>query len=306
MTLQLSRRSALAAAMLTFAGGAALAQTAGPDLQLPAPAERSGQTVSVNGADIFYSESGSGDPLVLLHGYPLSGALFERVRDTLDDNHRVITIDHRGYGNSTTPAPVESVVTYAEDALAVLSEIGVDKAVIGGMSMGGPIVFEMYRQKPEVFSGMILIDTIAAPAGPIEAGIWTGAEKALKDKGEVGAIIPFLMPNMLTGEARMQSPGLADYLETAMKQASLDGAIGGAKVLANRPDSTQTLADADVPVLVLVGRADTVYPFEVAQKMVETAKNGTLAIIDGGSHAVIFEQPEASAKAIEDWMAKLN
>ncbi|KKK88050.1 hypothetical protein LCGC14_2747060, partial [marine sediment metagenome] len=240
---------------------------------------------------------------VLLHGYPLSGALFERMRDTLDDSHRVITIDHRGYGKSTTEAPVEDVTTYAEDALAVIEELGIENAAIGGMSMGGPIVFEMYRQNPDIFSQMLLIDTNHMPANKIEAGIWEGAEATLKEKEDVSAIIPFLMPNMLTGETRTETaPAQVDYLTEAMKQASVDGAIGGAKVLANRPDSSETLGSVDVPVLVLVGRADPVYPVELSQKMADAAPQGEIAIIDGASHAAVFEQPEASAQAILDFL----
>ncbi len=304
-SVQVVCRTFLAAALATT-GSAAASQTSAERLELPAPTEREGATITHDGAEIFYSESGDGDALVLLHGYPLSGALFERVRDALDDTHRVITIDHRGYGNSTTPAPVEEVSTYASDALAVLDELGVDQAIIGGMSMGGPITFEMYRQNPDIFAGAILIDTIAAPANPIEAGIWNGVETVLTDTGDVAEIIPFLMPNMLTGETRMQMPAQVDYLTVAMEQASLDGAIGGAKVLANRPDSTQTLAEMSVPVLVLVGRTDPVYAFEISQAMADATQTGTLAVIDGASHAAIFEKPEESAQAILDWIQQIQ
>ncbi|WP_420394164.1 alpha/beta fold hydrolase [Acuticoccus sp.] len=296
------------AGVAVLAGLAAptLAQTAAERLELPEPEAREGRTITVNGADIFVAASGEGEPVLLLHGYPLSGALFERLRDRLDDTYQVITIDHRGYGRSSTPAPVEDVATYAEDALAVLSELGIDRAVIGGMSMGGPIAFEMYRQNPDVFAGMMLIDTNHTAAGAIEAGIWQGAETTLEEKGSVEAIIPFLMPNMLTGETRtVEAPAQVDYLTAAMKQASLDGAIGGAKVLAGRPDSTETLKGVDVPVLVLVGRADPVYPVEIAQEMADLAPDGELAIIDGASHAAVFEQPEAAGNAIGEFLGRV-
>ena len=299
-------RLAASAGIAALAATPLVAQTAAERLDLPAPAEREGQTVSVNGTDIFYSESGEGDAIVLLHGYPLSGALFERVRDGLDDDHRVITIDHRGYGNSTAPEVVTDVSTYARDALAVLDQLGVESAIIGGMSMGGPILFEMYRERPEIFSAAILIDTNAKPANPIEAGIWAGARQMLEDQQDVAAIIPVLMPDMLTGEARTDMPALADYLTATIEQASVEGAIGGANVLENRPDSTETLGQMDVPTLVMVGLADSLYPVAIAQQMVDALPNATLAVIDGGSHAAIFEQPEASLEAIRGWMAGLK
>jgi pimeloyl-ACP methyl ester carboxylesterase len=290
----------------TFLASPIAAQTAAERLDLPAPDAREGETLSKNGAEIFYSSSGDGDAIVLLHGYPLSGALFERVRDSLDDTHRVITIDHRGYGQSSTPEPVESVSTYAEDALAVLDSIGVDQAVIGGMSMGGPILFEMYRQNPDVFSGAILIDTNHMPAGEIEQGIWNGTLDALNNASDVGAIIPFLMPNMLTGETRLVSaPAQVDYLTAAIEQASVDGALGGAKVLRDRPDSTETLGSMDIPVLVVVGREDTLYPVAISQAMADAAPQGELAVIPGAAHAAVFERPDAVAEAIQNWLGKM-
>ncbi|EKE45626.1 hypothetical protein OCGS_0243 [Oceaniovalibus guishaninsula JLT2003] len=275
------------------------AQTAAERLSLPAPEAREGTTTTIDGAEIFHSESGSGDTVVLLHGYPLSGALFGRVRDMLDDDHRVVTIDHRGYGKSTTPKVVTDVATYASDALAVLDELGIDSAVIGGMSMGGPILFEMYRQNPDVFDKAILIDTNAGPASAIETGIWNGTITALEDSGEVSAIIPFLLPNMLTGETRLvTAPAQADYLAEVIKQSSLDGALGGAKVLANRPDSTDTLKNMDIPVLVIVGREDTLYPVAISQQMADAAPRGELVIIPGAAHAAVFEKPDEVGQAI--------
>lgn len=301
--------AALLALPLAIGAGAATAQTAAERLGLPAPDAREGRMVAVDGTEIFVSESGEGDALVLLHGYPLSGALFERVRDRLDDDRLVVTIDHRGYGLSPTPAPVEDVATYAEDALAVLAELGIERAAIGGMSMGGPIMMEMYRQQPDLFEAMILIDTNHMAAGAIEAGIWAGARTALEESGEVGAIVPFLMPNMLTGETRMVTePAAADYLAAAMEEASLDGAIGGAIVLESRPDSTATLEEAGaagLPVLVLVGREDTVYPVAISEAMAEVA-GGEIAVIEGASHAAIFERPAESAEAIAAFLDGLD
>ena len=94
----------------------------------------------MNGAHIAYTAVGRGAPILLLHGYPLSGELFARNRDALAAaGYRVITLDHRGFGNSTAPEGESGPIqTYARDALAVMDQLGVQKAIIGGISMGGP------------------------------------------------------------------------------------------------------------------------------------------------------------------------
>lgn len=76
---------------------------------LPSPTDRQGQFVEVNGASIFYQTAGQGEPMLLIHGYPLSGALFARNRDALAQRYQVITLDLRGYGMSTAPGVPDSI-----------------------------------------------------------------------------------------------------------------------------------------------------------------------------------------------------
>jgi pimeloyl-ACP methyl ester carboxylesterase len=98
-----------------------------------------------------------------------------------------------------------------------------------------------------------------------------------------------------------------DYLRRVMRQASLDGAIGGALALANRLDYSPVIEDAEVPLLAIVGIQDPVYPVAISQAMVDLAgENGTLSVIDGASHAAVFEQPGAVAAAMVDWMTGIE
>lgn len=313
MTTHSSRSSRTTSAALLFAAlalpqGSATAQNddaqnATPVADLQAPSERVGAFAEVDGARIFYEAAGDGPTLMLLHGYPLSGALFARMRDELEDDYTVVTVDHRGYGLSEADENPGTVERYAEDALAVMDELGIENAAIGGMSMGGPITLKMHEIAPERFTSMILIDTIAAPASPMEAGIWSGVQERVEAEG-VGGIIPFLMPQMLTGETRATMPDQVEYLTGVMEQASTEAALGGAKALETRPDLRPELEVIEVPTLVLVGRADPVYAYEVSRGMVDAiGANAEIAIIDGASHAAVFERPVEAAAAIERFLS---
>ncbi|HEV7265203.1 MAG TPA: alpha/beta hydrolase [Falsiroseomonas sp.] len=238
--------------------------------------------------------------MLLLHGYPLSGALFARVRDGLAARHRVVTLDHRGYGFSGTPGVPDNIEVYGRDVLAVMQRIGLERATIAGMSMGGPITFEMYRQAPQRFTGMVLIDTVAAPANPAEAGLWQGVAEMVR-QNRVEAILPVLTKEMLTGDTRMNQPALVQYLQGVMKEAKRDAALGGAIALATRPDYTGLLGQIRVPTLVFVGREDSVYPVEIAQRMHQQIQGSTLEVIPDAAHAAIFEKPEPSVQAILGW-----
>lgn len=272
-----------------------------PDVSaLQAPSERIGEYVEVDGARIFYEAAGNGPAMLLLHGYPLSGALFARVRVSLQDDYTVITVDHRGYGLSEAPGIPDSIEVHASDALAVLDHLGIEQAIIGGMSMGGPITLSMYQKAPERFTGMILIDTTAAAAAPPEAGLWGGVEEVIASKG-LDPVITALLPDLLTGETRLTSPAVAEYLRAVMQGASIEAGRGGALALAQRPDFMDLLDEIAVPTLIIVGTEDSLYPIHVARSMHEKIANSSLAIIPGGSHAAIFEAPGKAAAAIREW-----
>ncbi|WP_341938160.1 alpha/beta fold hydrolase [Marinimicrobium sp. C2-29] len=276
-----------------------------PDVAaLQAPSKRIGEHVEVDGARIFYEAAGEGPPMLLLHGYPLSGALFARVREALQGEYTVITLDHRGYGLSEAPGKPHSIELYASDALAVLDHLEIKEAIIGGMSMGGPITLSMYQMAPDRFTGMILIDTSAAAAAPPEAGLWRGVEEVIAGHG-LDPVIKALLPDMLTGETRLRDPAVSEYLREVMQGASVEAGRGGALALAERPDFTSLLAKIGVPTLIIVGTEDSLYPIQVARSMHEQIANSSLAIVPGGSHATIFEAPGRAAAAILEWASTL-
>lgn len=292
-----------APATFAFAGPRVTAQVGGAGLG--DPVSRQGSMVGVNGANIFYQISGQGTPMMLLHGYPLSGALFSRVRDQLGQSFQVITVDHRGYGSSEAPDVPDSIQTYAQDALAVMDQLGINRAVIGGMSMGGPIMFQMFQQAPQRFDGMVLIDTNAMAANPAEAGQEQGLAQMVQ-QGGLSAIAPVLLPIMLTGATRLSQPAQVDYLTAVMQDASPNAGIGGAIALATRPDFSALLPQVRVPSLVLVGAEDALYPVEISRMMAQAIPGAQLTVIPGAAHAAIFEAPEQSATAILGWASAVG
>jgi pimeloyl-ACP methyl ester carboxylesterase len=158
--------------LFAFTTGLATAQTQQAESTLNAPVAANEGFVQVDeGARIFYQVWGEGEPMVLIHGYPMNGSLFSQNVEALSQQYQVITVDLRGFGQSEAPDGDTTVEVYATDVLNVMDELGIQEAIIGGMSMGGPTVFAMYERAPERFNGMILIDTIAASASPAEAGL---------------------------------------------------------------------------------------------------------------------------------------
>ncbi len=273
-----------------------------PDAAMANTAAIDSGYVEVNGARIFYIEAGEGTPMVLVHGWPLGSGLFARNIPALAEEYHVIAVDLRGFGQSEAPGEQSeaSVSTYAQDVLAVMDELDIEQALIGGMSMGGPIVFSMYEEAPERFMGMLLIDTIAAAAAPPEMHLWIGWGEYIEANG-VEAIPGYAMDEMLTAEARMEAPELVNQVKSLMMNASMEGAIAGANALATRPNFRPMLGEIDVPTLIIVGRHDTIYPYEISKRMQSQIEGAELVILEGGSHAAILEKAEAANEAILTW-----
>ncbi len=268
--------------------------------QAAAADQRQGQYVNVNGANIFYQVSGSGTPLILIHGFPLSGQLFQGQLAGLSQRFEVITPDLRGFGKSTAPNAQGSIQIYAHDILAFMNQLGIRKAIIGGHSMGGQITLELYREAPTRFLGMILIDTNAMAATIEEQAEWPAFGVQAGQLG-VPSIVPTITPQMLTGTERLNNQPATATMMDIIAEASLNGVTGGGQALATRPDYTALLPKIAVPTLVLVGVDDPIYSWEISAMMAAAIPNPTFVIIPQAEHASIFEQPGYSNSVIRQW-----
>ena len=262
--------------------------------------QRQGAYADINGARIFYQVAGQGTPLLLIHGFPLSGQLYQGQLAGLSKYFTVITPDLRGFGKSLAPDGNGSIQAYAQDMLALLDHLGVQSAIIGGHSMGGQITLEMYKEQPARFAGMLLIDTDPMAASFVEQGQWQGYREQGANAG-VSSIVPIVEPQLLTGVTRALDKAKSTTMMNILAEASVNGVLGGGQALATRPDYTGLLGSIAVPTLVVIGLEDPVYAFPISQMTKAAIPNAQLAVILGASHASIFERPELANQAILDW-----
>lgn len=282
---------------------ATLLLTAGYPAAASAPPATEGQFAEINGARIYYTVTGQGEPLVLIHGYPLSGNLFRRQRQTLSRVFQVITLDLRGFGRSIAPDEQASIDIYTSDVLALLNLLQVQQAVIGGHSMGGITTLNLYRRAPDRFRGMLLIDTTAAPPSTVEQFLWRGYAQQAREQG-AESLLPLLLPEFLGGETRQHRPFLVTEVADLIRQASTNGLVGGATALAERPDLTGVLPTITVPTLILFGEEDSLTPIETARMLQAGIPDAQLAILDRASHGAIRERGARANRIIQRWAAR--
>lgn len=229
---------------------------------------------------ITFHDEGSGFPIVWIHGFPLSSAVF--TPQTRIQGYRHIRPDLRGFGATPPPDGEMTMAGYARDVVDVLDRAGVDRAVVAGLSMGGYVAMQMLRDAPARVAALLLLDTQEKPDS--EEGR-AGRYKSAKDVAKNGTInvVEAMLPKMVVREP------LRIVVRHIMNSATPAGVIAALKAMAERADSTATLRDANVPALVIVGEHDAITPVADAERMVSLMKAAELAPIANAAHLANFE-----------------
>nr|WP_221379436.1 alpha/beta fold hydrolase [Actinoplanes polyasparticus] len=262
-------------------------------------------TAEVNGITIGYDDSGAGRPLVLVHGHPFDRSMWApQVAALTGSGWRVITADLRGYGTTTvvegsTPLPV-----FARDVAALLDHLSLDDVVLGGLSMGGQIVMECYRQFPSRIRALLLADTFPRADTP-EA---RSHRRATADRLEAEGMTGYAEQNLAKMIAPYNveaMPAVAGHVMTMMLGAPPAGAAAALRGRAERPDYRDLLTGVTVATLIVVGRDDEFTPVADAEQMHALIPGSALAVIEGAGHLPNLEQPVAFNKALDTFLAGL-
>ena len=258
---------------------------------------------TVNGIDLAYRDSGGdGTPVVLLHGFPFRSSLWDPQFDALGDTYRLIAPDLRGFGDSAVPDSF-SMEAFAEDVAGLLDHLGIEQAVVGGLSMGGYITFEFLRRHPGRVRALILADTRPDPDSDEVKARRDAQIRQVAAKGGESLVEP-MMAALLAGGAQGASPA-SEALRRVMEGQDDRSWIGGLEAMKARPDSTAELAAIEVPALVLVGEHDAIAPPDVARAMSERIPTSRLVVIEGAGHVANLEAPEAFTAALATFLEEL-
>ncbi|MCG5220965.1 alpha/beta fold hydrolase [Streptosporangium soli] len=254
----------------------------------------------------LYSRStGSGVPVVLLHAFPLSSAMWLAQREGLAGSCRVITPDLRGFGGSLLDDEPPSMDAMADDVAGLLDSEGIERAVIGGQSMGGYVTMAFCRRHPERVLGVILADTRAS-ADP--EAVRANRERIAAETADngTGILVTEVLPGLL-GPTTKERRGMVFGRVRGLVQAAPRGAVAWAsRAMAGRPDSFDTLRALSVPALVIVGEEDDLTPPADAEAMAEAVPAATLTVIEKAGHLSAVEQPEAFNAAVAEFVGRLK
>ena len=258
-------------------------------------------TENSGNVELYYEDHGSGKPVVLIHGYPLSGASWEKQLPVLlNAGYRVITYDRRGFGKSSQPTEGYNYDTFAADLHILISQFKLENFTLVGFSMGGGEIaryFGRYGSKGAsnavIIGGIppFLLKTNDNPEG-VDAGVFEGIQKAVA--ADRYAFFTEFFKNFYNTDLL-----LGKRVSDQVVQASWNLAAGASATasLACVPtwheDFRKDLARIDVPVLILHGDEDRIVPAEASG--LRTAKlihGARLKVVQGGPHCIPWTHSE--------------
>ena len=252
---------------------------------------------------LAHADVGRGLPVVLLHAFPLNRSMWEPQIAALFGECRCIVPDLRGFGESPKSGPY-SMDRHADDVVALLDALQIERAVIGGLSMGGYVAFAIWRRHRKRVRALVLADTRAG-ADNAEGKKKRDELIAVARNEGAGAVADRQITGLIGKSTREKQPELVERIRTLMAGESAEGIAGALEAMRGRPDSTTLLSEIDVPTLVVVGEEDVVTPVKEARAMHEAIRGSRLEIIPGAGHLSNLERPAAFNAALSDFVGSL-
>jgi len=247
----------------------------------------------IGGRDLAYEFFGGGKPLVLIHAFPLDGQMWTDTAQALSGRCRVIVPDMRGFGESDLGAGDPSIADMADDVVAVLDSLGIERATVGGLSMGGYVSLAFAARHPARLERLILADTRAA-ADSDAARAGRADALALVEKQGVAALVERQLAALLSPAA---SEAVREQVRGLGKQRP-EGVSAGIRALRDRPDRRAELSAIACPTLVVVGTEDKISPPAEMAEIASAISGARLVEIAGAGHLSNLEKPAEFASAI--------
>ena len=259
------------------------------------------RSASIRGSRLAFDDVGDGaaGTLVLLHGFPHSRALWTGVLAALPalaPGWRLVAPDLRGFGESDVRGPW-GVEQWGDDVAALIDHLGVARAVVGGLSMGGYVALALWRRHAARVRALVLADTRAGADTPQARERRHELIALARDRG-AGAVAESQLAGALGVTTREERPEGVERLRALMASQPVEGIVGALEAMLARPDSTPLLATIDVPTLVVVGEEDALTRPSEARALSDGIAGARLATIARAGHVSCWEEPGAFAESL--------
>jgi 3-oxoadipate enol-lactonase len=254
----------------------------------------------INGQRIYFEDSGGDGPAVILaHGFLMDQEMFAPQVEALSPTHRVITWDERGFGKTEFDGEPFTYWDSASDCLGLLDHLGIDRAVVGGMSQGGFISLRVALTAPERVRGLILLDTQAGTEDPATGEGYDQMRDTWLAVGPVDELAD-VVANIIIADPEFNPVWIAKWQARPKELFEQPYAT-----LMGRDDITDRLAEITCPAIVVHGTEDTAISMDRAQALASGLVGSGPVVEVGGAHAANLTNPEPVNAALGEFLASL-
>jgi len=276
-------------------------------------------TARVGDIDLYYEEHGHGDPLLLIMGLAVdsSGWMFQV--PAFAERYRTIAFDNRGVGRSAKPAGPYTIHEMADDAAGLLDALGVERAHVVGVSMGGMIAQELVLRHPARVRGLVLACTFPEPDADVEGlrrfslrelgGSVTAEGQMRIDVSSLDPlhVLQHMLPRVFSpGFMERELPKVIEVFSRGLEHGiSLEAILAQVEALmAHR--ATDRLHRIQAPTLVITGDADQLVPPGNSDVLAREIPGARLVKVPGGSHGFNFEMPDVFNREVLAFLASVS
>jgi 3-oxoadipate enol-lactonase len=247
----------------------------------------------------------SGVPVVFVHGFPFSHAMWQPQIEALRSTYRTVAYDIRGHGMTEAGDGQYTIELFVDDLVGILGEKKIGKAVFVGLSMGGYIVLRLYERKPEIFKGLVLCDT-RSEADTDEAKIKRAASIVAVKRDGVKAFAGNFVKSVFASETFEKKPETVKSIQSIIESNPPLGIAGTLLALASRTDTTKSLGSISVPTLILVGEHDVLTPVASAENLQAQIRGSELHVISRAAHMSNLENSEAFNEKLLEFLHRMS
>jgi pimeloyl-ACP methyl ester carboxylesterase len=257
----------------------------------------------VNGQRVFYEDTGAGGGVIIFsHGYFMSHGMFDAQVAALRDRWRCIAWDARGHGQTETTAEPFSYWDSASDLFGLLDHLGVERAVLAGMSQGGYISLRAALMAPDRVRALVLMDTQPGVEDPEKAAGYDQLIEAwVSPEGPSQEVVDTVATIIL-------GPGYADaarWMDAAKQIPPATVRQIYSTLMTREDDVTPRLAELTMPALVIHGEQDLAIDLDTARRLADALPDGELVVIEGAGHAANLTHADSVNPPLEAFLARL-
>ena len=257
--------------------------------------------------DLALIDHGQGLPFLLVHGFPLNGAMWNAQIEPLAKYCRVLVPDLRGFGHNdpTPPDQITTMEQMADDLAALLDRLNVDQPIVlAGLSMGGYIALAFHKKYPQRLRALVLTDTRAAADTPTAVQSRQAVAQKILEEGP--SVLIDMLPKLFAPGTLNEKPQIVEAAREMILQANPHTTRAALLGMAQRDDSTGHLPEIACPTLLVVGAEDRLTPPAEMRTMAQAIPDARLVEIPDAGHMSPMEQPTAFNTALIDLLTELR